>query len=428
MKNNTLLYLSVFFLINTFTINAEPVSIDIFLKTAFNDSIVIKQKESIKESQKILNDIPVIDDLEFRIQNKSWDIQNDKYTIRVGINGLGETHAKQSFIKKQIAQNEQRVKKTYNSAIKERYDCVIDMLEQQAFLMLKKNLILVYEDRVKVLESRKNSEDFDLNDLIDAEHSLSKLQSEKFEIQKLINILQKKVVLLSGMNSVNEFDTTDLIPADSVIAIVKRSIFTVDSNNVHLMGIQREFELARSRYKLEKAENRRYINYVEFAYDNGNMRDELSRKDIGKSYNTNKAYSVEVGLSIPGFKANALDISKRQESFLKAQIEYEELKRELQVIMNDDLEDIYSYIGQYQYLRARETQVDAEASLKKYLQITGTDPLVLLSIKEGLIKNSIKIQEVRFGILRNYINVLDVSGKLSNMPIANYLSNKEGEL
>jgi hypothetical protein len=195
-----------------------------------------------------------------------------------------------------------------------------------------------------------------------------------------------------------------------------------------LKGIQREFELARSRYKLEKAENRKFLNYIEFSYDNGNMKDELYRKDEGKSYNTNKAYSIEIGLSIPGFNTNALEISKRQESFLKAQTDYEKLKRDLQLIMADDLEDIYSYIEQYQYLQARETQVDAEASLKKYLQISGTDPLVLLSIKEGLIKNLMKIQEVRFGILRNYINVLDVSGKLSHMPLVNYLSNKAGEL
>jgi hypothetical protein len=52
---------------------------------------------------------------------------------------------------------------------------------------------------------------------------------------------------------------------------------------------------------------------------------------------------------------------------------------------------------------------------------------VLLSIKEGLIKNMMKIQEVRFGILRNYINVLDVSGRLSHEPLVNYLSNKAGE-
>jgi hypothetical protein len=312
------------------------------LQTALNDSIIIKQKDNTKESQKIVHDIRVIDDLEFRIQNKSWDIQNEKYSIRVGINGLGETHAKQNFIKNQLNQNEQRVKTSTNSAIKERYDCAIDLLEQQAFLTQQKNLILVYEDRVKVLESRKNSGEFDLNDLIDEEHSLSKLQSEKFEIQKLVNILQKKAAMISGINIVNEFDTTDLVSADSVIAIVKRSKFTVDSNNVHLKGIQREFELARSRYKLEKAENRKFLNYIEFSYDNGNMKDELYRKDEGKSYNTNKAYSIEIGLSIPGFNTNALEISKRQESFLKAQTDYEKLKRDLQLIMADDLEDIYS--------------------------------------------------------------------------------------
>ena len=79
-------------------------------------------------------------------------------------------------------------------------------------------------------------------------------------------------------------------------------------------------------------------------------------------------------------------------------------------------------MNQYRYLRARETQVDAQASLKKYMQMTGVDPLALLTIKAGELKNRIKIEEVRYGILRNWIKVLDASGRLAREPYRNYLA------
>ena len=90
--------------------------------------------------------------------------------------------------------------------------------------------------------------------------------------------------------------------------------------------------------------------------------------------------------------------------------------------MNKDESDIRALIRQYEFLTARENEVDAEASLKKYLELSGVDPLVLLSIKENLIKNSVEKKGVYFSILRNFIYVLDATGQLSRSPLRNYLS------
>jgi hypothetical protein len=79
-------------------------------------------------------------------------------------------------------------------------------------------------------------------------------------------------------------------------------------------------------------------------------------------------------------------------------------------------------VEQYRYLKARENEVDAQASLKKYLQMSGVDPLSLLDIKAAELRNRIKIQEVKYGILRNWIRVLDASGRLSREPLRNWLA------
>ena len=85
-------------------------------------------------------------------------------------------------------------------------------------------------------------------------------------------------------------------------------------------------------------------------------------------------------------------------------------------------------MSQYQFLEARKNDVDAESSLKRYLEMEGVDPLILLSIRESILDNDIELLEIKFSILRNYIRVLDTSGELSRKPLKNYLSMKQEPL
>jgi hypothetical protein len=45
-----------------------------------------------------------------------------------------------------------------------------------------------------------------------------------------------------------------------------------------------------------------------------------------------------------------------------------------------------------------------------------------LAIKAGYLKNRIRIAEVRYGIVRNWIKVLDASGRLDREPLRNWLA------
>jgi hypothetical protein len=400
----------------------HPVSIDSFLATAYRDSSVISQKRQIDGLSGRYDGLPFVDNIEFRFQNRAWNIQQQRYTLRLEPRGIGETGAGRHYTNSQSVRNEQNMELLVNTALTDRYANVLDLMEQKAADCLNSELMLVYEDRIKVLESKKYDPNFDLTILIETEQELSKLHSQNFEKQSSIKLLQREATMFLGDSTFTEFDTSGFVSIDSVISFVERTQFVLDTNNVYLKRYRREFELDKARFDLDKAENRRYISYTEFSYDNGDMRDEIDRKNTGKYYDMKNAYAVEIGVSIPDVTLSRYDMTRRKAAFLSSQAEYEGLKRSLQKKMERDVEDIRSFIGQYRYLLARENEVDAEASLKKYMEINGADPLVLLSIKEGLLKNAIKLMEVRFGILRNYINVLDVTGLLSKKPLVNYLS------
>ena len=227
-----------------------------------------------------------------------------------------------------------------------------------------------------------------------------------------------------GDTSFSGFDTSDLISVAAIKSMVDSTKFELNEDNYTLRNIRGEFELAQARFELEKAENKQVISYFEFSYDHPGMLDELNKRDRGRYYDSRGAFIVDLGIKLPWFSINRQDFARRQINFMRDREEYDQLRRDLARKMRKDESDIRALIKQYEFLTARENEVDAEASLKKYLQMSGVDPLVLLSIKENLIENKMEKATVYYSILRNYIYVVDVTGRMSSKPLCNFLSSR----
>src|SRR5690606_25652745 len=141
-------------------------------------------------------------------------------------------------------------------------------------------------------------------------------------------------------------------------------------------------------------EGRQILKSVSVSYDVGERLDEMVRRDEGKDFDMAQAYILEATFRIPWLNSDNIDLNRPKEDFLTEKEDVSKNRRELRIIMQKDIQDIGSLVSQYRYLMARENQVDAQASLKKYMQMTGVDPLILLSIKSSSLKNRLKIEEV----------------------------------
>jgi len=400
---------------------AQNSYIGTFLGATADDSSIVAQSRHAASIQKNSAFMPIIGDAEFKVRNRAWDVTGQRYTLKVTPRGVGETRSIKRYNSAQIAFEEGKNSYLYNDKLMQRYIAIIDLLERKMKLDSYNNLIVLYEDRIKVMDLLKNSTDFKLGDLIKAEKDLSKLAVEKIEEAQEIATVNAAIGSLLGVPQFSGFDTTGLIGVGSIKKKVDESPFNLEENNVTLRYMKRQFELAGSRFSYEKAQNRRLLSFVEFSYDNGSMLDEIDRRDARKSFDLNQAFMVELGFKIPYLSGGNEDLARREISFLDDKEEYELVRRELVAKMKKDTSDIRALISQYEYLSARETEVDAEASLKKYLQMSGVDPLALLEIKENLLKNGVEKSTIYYSILRNFIYVLDVTGQLSAMPTKNFL-------
>ncbi|MEO7779166.1 MAG: hypothetical protein ABIY63_16675, partial [Fibrobacteria bacterium] len=315
-----------------------------------------------------------------------------------------------------------------NRALLERYLMAIDLLMRGSTQSLYGEMIAVSEDRIKVLDKRRFAADFDLNVLVEAEAELTKLKTQFLDSKKEIEVLEQRIGAEFAPQPFAGLDTTGLVGVETVIQEVEHSSYAVDSNHVYLKYLDQGLDLAEKRFRMEQSEGRQILNSISLSYDVGDRLDENDRRDEGKDYDLARAYILEASFKIPGLSANTVELNRRKGDFLAEKEDVAQNRRELRQTMKKDIEDIHALVAQYRYLMARENEVDAQASLKKYMQMTGVDPLILLSIKSGSLKNSLRIEEVKYGILMNYIKVMDATGQLSKAPLRNFLAGDKGEL
>jgi hypothetical protein len=404
------------------TLTAGQPSFKYLLLSARNDPVVFSQDNKDAVVTKTFIGIPGIENIEFRVRNTGFDQNNFRYSLRLQPRGVLETRAAGRYNSSLITNKKMKRNLLLNVAIYNRYITFIDLLEWKALLELYHELIALYDDRIKVLEESAYSEKFELEKLVKAEDDRSDEKVFSLEIEKNISVLEQRITYYLGDSSFIAFDTSGLVSIETIIRRIETGTFSLDTNNAYLDFYRTEIELARKRFDLEKAETRRYVDLISFNYDNGEMYDELMRKYDLKDYNLKKSFSIELGFRIPNLTLAAHELNSRRADLLKESEKYEKVKDELSEKVRKDLADLRQLIAQYRYLKERSSQVDVEASLKKFVQIDGIDPLVVLEIKEDILKNRISSTSIKYGIMRNYIYVIDNAGLLSQTPIRNYLS------
>jgi len=297
-----------------------------------------------------------------------------------------------------------------NRALKSRYRTIVELLDSRARLDLERQLLLLYQDKINVLKKSVNNLDFNARDLIEAEDDALKQQLDLIALEnKIVNIEDEIRKSIAGLDTV-DFDTGNMADFSSIQSVIESLDPRQGDENIHIGEAGLSSNLARERLNLEISENRRYIDYFEATYDMAD-RDEFE-----------KALSLGIAFTLPIVNPNRLDINRRKLQSLREKRRYEDRKRDVAEEMTTTLRDLKRLLKQYDVLTQKKQFSKAEASLKIYMQVEGVDPLILLSLKESMLKTEIAMEKIYNRIFTQYIDLLDVSGKLIERPLVNYLS------
>jgi len=156
--------------------HAGTISMNEFLETAKTDYTLGFQKEKIDFLKSSSSNTPFLNAIELRTRTNRYDINRQRYTVRLRPNGWGEAKIGKKVYDITLKYNESQHQRLYNDALKSRYLIMIDLLHNRALIDVERSLMVLYEDKINVLKKSVSNLDFDARDLIEAEDRVIGLQ------------------------------------------------------------------------------------------------------------------------------------------------------------------------------------------------------------------------------------------------------------
>lgn len=381
-----------------------------FLSSAIHDPTLTVQKEKIEYLKASSANTPFIREIEFRARIDEFRRNQQRYGIRISPVGWKEMRNGKRVHEATLDYNDTNKELLLNTALKFRYMTLIDFMRCRSLLELNRTLMVVSEDRVGVMQKSVDNFNFDATKLIEAEDEIIKTQLDIIDLENSVNDFADEMMIAMGSDPPIAIDLTSLVDIDFIRQAVHSFTHPRELENIHIQRARLSADLALGRYELEQSENRRYLSFVEFDYD-------LSRQDT-----FSEAFYINFGFNLPIVNPNRLDMHRMKLRSIKERNDYEILRRKTNEKISLLLKDLKRALGQYDILLGKKAAGNAESSLQVFQRIAGTNPLILLKMKESLLKTQIAIAKMNHRIFRKYINLLDVSGKLSAKPFKNYLS------
>ena len=404
--------LPVFVLILLFS-HAPAVAADwvhVLLLSAESEVMSGPRHEMVRVMNAASPNTPMFDRIEVRTETDGFDMSRQQYSVRFYPSGWRETESGRRVHLATAALNRAELDLLIHQALVKRYLFVVNLLFDRKILVLKAALGVVLDDTINVLRQKRTSLDFDLDDLVEAESDRMQLTLERIELESSIGSAEDRIRAYTGTDGPLHIDLTRLPGIEMIETMMREKDPLADDGNVYLQNSRLEAELARSRYLLEASESRRYLRFFETAYDSQRSDDPA------------EAYSLQLGVRLPFVNPDRLDINRRHLGQLREKGRHLALRNELSERATFLSRDLNRLIKQHKILAQKRQEDRRSSRLDTYRQYGGTDPLILLRIKEIGLLEDVQLADTGRDLYTRYVEWLDLSGKLSEKPLKNYLS------
>jgi hypothetical protein len=361
------------------------------------DEIVAKVYEQNTEFTADAYKLPWIEELNVRSETRDWKLRKQSYSLRLRPVSLGERRASSQLY------NSWQQELIYLK-LDEVYDQVADIHElwiDQDFISrqieLKKQIVALLSDVEKV--NAKQS-------LIDA-NKLSLLLAVKSRIAEINNgiILDQKrrydkLRAISAQVQGDYILQADSIDVNGYIQSAKESLLATNRpyiSNSDLLDLQ----VLRNEMELEKAENKRVLDFVSLEYRGPHDNYLEERVSLGMSFN------------LPFFNGNQLSIAKIKVEQEQEQYKIEKVKQESLAKLTKIRESIFSNVFEYNSYNKLYSEIEAEnlqliSNMERQAII---NPSIKLNHRIQVIENKLSLLKIQESIVKNYLEYLKATDK-----------------
>ena len=382
------------------------------LATAIEDTNYNYHAEQIDYISENTYSLSYIDHLELRTRTRNFDLNEQSYRFRAYTNFPKERKLNQTYKDKSLDEARLQGKEKLNNALEYRYKLIISMIKNERVLQGKLALNELLEDRITILKKLANNLDFDYQDLLDAENDYQKLQIDLVDLENNLKQSSWEVSQLLGVNDKVYLDREDMISVEQIALFVNSFDKEIATDNFYYAQQIVDIELAELEYEQKKASAKTPLKFLEASY----------RDDFNEGFQ--KDFSLGLGLKIPIGSAVKGSLNERVIKIAKEKNKLDDVKYELHEGISETLTVLEVLFAKHRLLSRFLEEDNEEESLKKYQAIEGISPLVLLKVKENIIKKRQVLFDVEKEIFSSYLEFLDLQGLLVRSPVVNYLSSK----
>jgi len=401
-------YIFCFLLLFIYQSMSAQFSMSEFLTQAKNDIRLYENEQKSQFLEKNPYKSPWIQRSEFRVRTNDFDISADDYRFRINPTNPFEIRANKQYYQMEFNLLLSEYQKALNAALNERYQLILDYLEKSSMQQIKEKQVLLIEDELKLHNTEINNPGFSLIDYLETKEDLIQTQLEYNELyhqSELINVEIKSKYAFSGRILPEHINLVDINTLKNWLNTIFIGYDT--TNNIHVDNLQQENLLTEQRIKLERAEDRRNIGYLQAEYD----------RERGNEFYDHMGF--QIGIRIPLTNPDRPDMNRSKIDLIEDQADA--VVRIAEINIRSELLRIkLNYLlDQYATISKNINESDFPKILSIIQDIKPED---LLKAQRSVFRLERLENQIKWEIYKSYIDYLYFTGQLIELPLRNYLS------
>ena len=405
---------SIFFILFLFlSVFCKDLTIAEYIDSAKDDPR-LKSKKAFAASIENSGDTPWIKGLEFRSETGNFDIMEQKYALRLYFKGFGETKYSREFIKNSANLHKLEYTSARSEILFERYSAVVTYIQHKKELKIIASMReLLYDKLAVTTKMGEITGETTEIDKMEIDDKITEIEMRQIELESTVESIEASIKSDTGADKTPVFDREKVISIDEIEKFAESMTVIhgetrAESDYQALRTIVAQNEIA-----LEEAKERDWLKYIALEYDTDHRSDKPSR-----------GFSIGFAISIPGFKNNQTSIVKKRLKSMELDLDYDTQKRIREAEIRTALLTLKREIKQYKMLSKRKEEGEKSDIFAKYSSIEGLNPIMVIKLKERILKKDLKLAELELKIYEKYVFLGYLSGIYENESQGNFLDGK----
>ncbi|MDF9799304.1 hypothetical protein OKW21_004567 [Catalinimonas alkaloidigena] len=352
--------------------------------------------------------LSVFRELEFRTESNQIDTERQDYALRLQpANPWEEKRNKQYFQTYQEVLQLDR-QRELKKLLKTHYEAIIDWVYLEEQKKLKEEEHELVKTLIKILEAQRFSDFFDANEYTDLKieqvEKLVALEELFFEEEALRSNIE--ALYPPAQNQVISWSLSELISIDKVQQVIEYYSSVTEFGEVAYR--QKQVELSKSEWALEKANIN--VGFLQAQYQQYRIEQDRS------------PWSIGMGVTIPIFNPNKVDMTKRKLEMIKAEGDLADAKNEQHAMLALMKKKVKTLTTRYNSLQNQLDSLNVDVLASNLQEIKSSNPITVIRLKSSLIKSRSIATLLRKEIYQAYIEYLWYAEMLQQQPLRNHLS------